>query len=62
MQLGDMVVTPYLTSENGKEYIKGKALTLKYDIVEQGDYSHTKVFVIYSLHHSVSILCAYLVS
>ena len=34
-QLGDMVVTPYLTSENGKEYIKGKALALKYDVVEQ---------------------------
>ena len=25
-----MVVTPYLTSENGNEYIKGKALTLQY--------------------------------
>ena len=25
-----MVVTPYLTSENGKEYIKGKALALQY--------------------------------
>ena len=29
-QLGDMVVTPLITVENGKEYIKGKALALKY--------------------------------
>ena len=28
-QMGNLVCAPYLTSENGKQYIKGKALALK---------------------------------
>ena len=58
LQQGDMVVAPLITAQNGKEYIRGKALALRYVhnyIMLSTYYGFKFIITIIIIHFCVSI-------